>query len=237
MPIRITKFPSKEFNELFNASCEEVREYFLGAYEVAARAAEYRAGQEVLAVMKERRKAKTFPLTGLVLEIMAEQNSKRSTVYNAIRCGEAFDTEAVEQVMRLCEESGHLPSRELFIQLLPVPSADRLKFAEEMIKGKAAARSMTLKRIETYDRKSKGTKKPKAPTSLFEAKEQVIKEQNRVNALGEALLSAVAVGKRKSAKTGFVAPPAVAPKIRTARRALASLRRLLEDAIGGDAAA
>lgn len=249
MPVHITKFPSKDFKALFEEAAANVWSYFDNAWIISkavraekklktANTTGSAKGAKPKTAMPPQKAVKSKGSTPVIERFMQELEASESFVRQAKQCGDVFDDYDVKSILELCEEHGLLPSRDLFIQLVPVPSDKLMTFATEVISQRLSTRDITLRRIERFGRTSKGTKKPAAPTTRFEAKEQAIKLTSRSHSWCETMVAAAAPKKRRSRATGFTVPATILPHVKTLMTEWAAIVKILEedDASGKSAA-
>jgi hypothetical protein len=217
MPVHITKFPSKDFEAQFEEAAANVWSYFDNAWIISK-------------ATRAQKSTKTRGCKEAIEYFMQELEASESFVRLAKQCGDAFNYDDVRTILGLCEKHKLLPSRDLFIQLVPVPTDKQLGFAEEMISQRLSTRDITLRRVERFGRTSKGTKKPTAPTTGFEAKEQAIKLTSRTNSFCESIVAATAPKKRRSGEVGFAVPASIKPHVKSLMTAWATIVKILEEA-------
>lgn len=236
MPIQTTNFPTKQFDAQFTESSADVRQYFTWAWGISGRVAGYIA--ENTPPSKGRRKTRRrLSLAKIYGAVMHETGAKRSSVYDARQCGDAFDEADVEHILALCKDAGLLPSRRLFLELMRVPADDRDSFAEEVIGDKCGKEEIQLRRQEQFGKQAKGSKVPHAPRSQFELTSQMALHRARLNSLFGWIAPPPVRGKRPPCKLGFEVPEDVDSDIRMVMRGMKSLEEKCRQMLSEDSAA
>ncbi|QDU28688.1 hypothetical protein ETAA8_37910 [Anatilimnocola aggregata] len=225
MPIQLTNFPTKPFDEQFAQSSAEVRAYFREAWDIRDRVARFIEENTPPGKLKGRGKTRSGrpSMTKVIIEVMNETGSKKASVYDARQCGNTFSEMDVEEILQLCEDAALLPSRQLFLELMRVPAERRSTFASEVIGDRCSKEEIKLRRHEEFEKKGTTSKTPQAPRSQFELAAQVAKYRARLNFLFGLMSPPSVGGERQLSKLGFAIPSDLDSDIRTVTRGMKSL--------------
>jgi hypothetical protein len=177
--------PVKNFDHYFAEGCQRVEEFFELGREAKALVAIHEREREDARKAKRAYK-KTKPP---VLQIAQKYDICLSSVYSARKAAEAFSEQDVELVLEDLRKYNRIPGAEMFRIWASVPNEHQAAFVAQSIRQGWDVEELKQQKLERFNRRSNGGKKPDLPSDAGEALRQLAKARARLLAIHEAVVT------------------------------------------------